>query len=51
MLEFQVNNRQFFEEFVGLELMNSIPDVTTVACFRERFRKATYVVFGVNTLL
>lgn len=42
-LEFQVNDRRSFEEFVGLGVMNSIPDATTVAFFRERLRKA-----GVN---
>jgi IS5 family transposase len=35
-----VNDRRSFEEFVGLGLMNSIPDATTVAFFRERLRKA-----------
>jgi IS5 family transposase len=39
-LEYQVNDRRSFEEFVGLGLMNSIPDATTVAFFRERLRKA-----------
>jgi transposase len=39
-LEFQVNDRRSFEEFVGLGVMNSIPDATTVAFFRERLRKA-----------
>jgi transposase, IS5 family len=39
-LEFQVNDRWSFEEFVGLGVMNSIPDATTVAFFRERLRKA-----------
>jgi IS5 family transposase len=39
-LEFQVNDRRSFEEFVGLGVMNSIPDSTTVAFFRERLRKA-----------
>ena len=39
-LEFQVNDRRSFEEFVGLGVMNSIPDATTVALFRERLRKA-----------
>jgi IS5 family transposase len=33
-LEFQVNDRRSFEEFVGLGVMNSIPDATTVAFFR-----------------
>ena len=39
-LEFQVNDRRSFEEFVGRGVMNSIPDATTVAFFRERLRKA-----------
>jgi IS5 family transposase len=39
-IEFQVNDRRSFEEFVGLGVMNSIPDATTVAFFRERLRKA-----------
>ena len=39
-LEFQVNDRRSFEEFVGLGVRNSIPDATTVAFFRERLRKA-----------
>ncbi|WP_225875627.1 transposase [Cyanobium sp. NS01] len=34
-----VNDRRSFEEFVGLGVMNSIPDATTVAFFRERLRK------------
>ena len=34
-LEFQVNDRRSFEEFVGLCVMDSIPDVTTVWLFRE----------------
>jgi IS5 family transposase len=39
-LEFQVNDRRSFEEFVGLGIMDTIPDATTVAFFRERLRKA-----------
>jgi IS5 family transposase len=39
-LEFQVNDRRSFEEFVGLSVMNNIPDATTIAFFRERLRKA-----------
>jgi len=39
-LEFQVNDRRSFEEFVGLGVMNSIPDATTVAIFRDRLLKA-----------
>ena len=34
-LEFQVNDRRSFEEFVGLGVMNDIPDATTIAFFRE----------------
>ena len=39
-VEFQVNDRRSFEEFVGLGVMNNIPDATTIALFRERLRKA-----------
>ena len=39
-LEFQVNDRRSFEEFVDLGVMNSIPDATTVAFFRDRLLKA-----------
>ena len=39
-IEFQVNDRRSFEEFVGLGVMNNIPDATTVAFFRERLRRA-----------
>jgi len=39
-LEFQVNDRRSFDEFEGLGVMNSIPDATTIAFFRERLRKA-----------
>ena len=39
-VEFQVNDRRSFEEFVGLGVMNDIPNATTVAFFRERLRKA-----------
>lgn len=42
-LEFQVNDRRSFEEFVGLGVMNSIPDATTIAFFRERLRKAEVI--------
>jgi IS5 family transposase len=38
-VDFQVNDRRSFEEFVALGVMNSIPDATTVAFFRERLRK------------
>jgi IS5 family transposase len=39
-LEFQGNDRGSFEEFIGLGIMDTIPDATTVAFFRERLRKA-----------
>lgn len=39
-LEFHVNDRRSFEDFVGLGVMNSIPDATTVAYFHERLRHA-----------
>ena len=42
-LEFQVNDRRSFEEFVGLGVMNNIPDATTIAFFRERLRKAEVI--------
>jgi transposase, IS5 family len=35
-----VSDRRSIEEFVGLGVMNSIPDATTDAFFRERLRKA-----------
>ncbi|MCX5968304.1 MAG: hypothetical protein NTV57_11790 [Cyanobacteria bacterium] len=35
-----MNDRRSFEEFVGLGVMNSTPDATTVAFLRERLRKA-----------
>jgi transposase, IS5 family len=41
--EFQVNDRCSFEEFVGLGVMNTIPDATTIALFRERLRKANVI--------
>lgn len=34
-VEFQANDRQSFEEFVGLGVTNAIPDATTLAFFRE----------------
>ncbi len=43
-LEFQVNDRLSFEEFVGLGVMNTIPDATTIAFFRERLRKAGVIL-------
>jgi IS5 family transposase len=39
-VEFQVNDRRSYEEFVGLGVMNSIPNATTIAFFRERLQKA-----------
>ena len=35
-----MNGRRSFEKFVGLGVMNSIPDATTVAFFTKRLRKA-----------
>ncbi len=32
-VEFQMNDRRTFEKFVGLGVMNDIPDATTVAFF------------------
>ena len=42
-LEFQANYRRSFAEFVGLGVMNNIPDATTIAFFRERLRKAEVI--------
>lgn len=42
-VEFQVNERRSFAEFVGLGVMNSIEDAITVAFFRERLRKAVVI--------
>jgi len=42
-VKFQVNDRRSFKEFVGLGVMNDIPDATTVAFFRERLRKACVI--------
>ena len=39
-LEFQVNDRCSFEHFLGLGVMDFIPDATTMALFRERLRQA-----------
>ena len=39
-LEFQVNDRQSWDEFTGHGVMNYSRDATTVALFRERLRKA-----------
>jgi IS5 family transposase len=35
-LEIQVNDKRSFEDFIWLGVMNSFPDATTVAIFRER---------------
>ena len=42
-VEFQVNDRRQFEEFVGLGIMNNIPDATTVFFFRERIRMSNVI--------
>ncbi|MGC6481982.1 MAG: transposase [Synechococcus sp.] len=42
-VEFQLNNRRSFKEFVGLGGMNSIPDAITIAFFRERLQKAEVI--------
>lgn len=39
-LELQVNDRRSFEEFVGLGIMDSIPDAKTIWFFRERLTNA-----------
>jgi hypothetical protein len=39
-LDFQINDKRSFEEFVGLGPMKNIPDATTVAFFRDRLLKA-----------
>jgi len=39
-LECQANDRRSFEEFVGIGVMNSSPDATPGAFFRERLSKA-----------
>ena len=39
-LEFQVNDRRSFEQFVGLGVMHSIADATTVSLFRDHPRQA-----------
>jgi hypothetical protein len=41
--EFQVNERRSFEEFVGLGVVNIIPDATTIAFFRDGLRKAAVI--------
>jgi len=42
-VEFQVNDRSTFEKFIGLGVMNDIPDATTVPFFRERLRKTNVI--------
>lgn len=42
-LEFQVNDKRYFAEFVGPGVTKSIPDATTVSFFRERLRKARVI--------
>lgn len=42
-LELQVNDWRSFEEFVGLGVMNTIPDAPTIAFFRERLRIAEVI--------
>lgn len=46
----QLNDRRSFEEFVGLGVINSIPDATTVGFFRDRQRKAG-VIEEINEML
>ncbi len=43
-LKSQVNDRRSFEDFVGLGVMNTIPDATTIAFFRERVRKTGVIL-------
>lgn len=42
-VDFQVNDRRSFEDFVGLGIMNSIPDSKTVGFFRDGLRKAEVI--------
>lgn len=44
-IEFKVNDRRSIEEFIGLDVMNDIPDATTVAVafFRERLCKTDVI--------
>jgi IS5 family transposase len=44
-LEFKVNDRRSFEDFIGPGVMNSIPDETAVAFFRERLRHAGVIEY------
>ncbi|WP_255120118.1 transposase [Synechococcus sp. Cruz CV-v-12] len=42
-LEFQSNDRRSFEEFVGLGVMNNIPDSTPVNFFRKSLYKTVVI--------
>ena len=42
-LEYQVNDRLSFMQFLGLSLVDSVPDATTVWLFRTDFRLAQLV--------
>lgn len=42
-IKFEVNDRGTFEEFVGLDVINDIPDATTVAFFREHLFMAKVI--------
>ena len=42
-VEFQVNAQLSVVNYVGLGVMNDIPDATTMDFFRERHRKANVV--------
>ena len=42
-VEFQVNDKCSFEEFVGLGVMNDILDATTVVFFRECLCKVNVI--------
>ena len=42
-LEYQVNDRLSFMQFLGFDLMNEVPDATTVWLFRKHLRDAGLV--------
>jgi IS5 family transposase len=42
-LEFHFNDRRPFEQSVGSGIINCIPDATTIASLRERFRKVEVI--------
>ena len=42
-VDFQVNYRRSFKEFIGLGIMNDIPDATKVAFFSQLLRKANAI--------